>query len=64
MTTQHNFKKDDSVVCTKVGFDDIDIIREFDEDGWFTTVNGYLCNPAIFRLAKPEELAINKPIRE
>lgn len=64
MTTQHDFKKGDSVVCLNIGFDDIDIIREFDADGWFTTVNGYYCNPNAFRHAKPEELAINKPIRE
>ncbi|MBJ8474365.1 hypothetical protein [Acinetobacter bereziniae] len=50
------FKVGDLVVCTNRGFNEVDKIREFDSDGYFTTVNGYYCNPRVFRHATPSEI--------
>ncbi|CAM9381725.1 hypothetical protein [Acinetobacter bereziniae] len=50
------FKVGDLVVCLNRGFNEVDKIREFDSDGYFTTVNGYYCNPRVFRHASPSEI--------
>lgn len=52
----HEFKVGDLVVCTNRGFNEVDKIREFDSDGYFTTINGYYCNPRVFRHATIDEI--------